>query len=271
MSVVIPFPRAVRADRLALARFVPSGRSLLTAFGALAAALLALLAARETALFAVSSVEVDGGAPWVERQVERALAERRGESLFALDLAAARRAVEALPTVAEVTFDRAYPHTLRVAVTPERPVAIVRRGKESYVVSARGRVVSRVERGAKPDLARVWVARDTSLTPGTTIEGELRTAVRAVTPLAASRFPARVVSVRTDADHLLTLRLANGLELRLGDPSQVDLKLAIAAKVIPLLRDGSSYLDVSVPGRPVGGTGDYVPQVEVETLTSIIP
>ncbi|MGI8974743.1 MAG: cell division protein FtsQ/DivIB [Gaiella sp.] len=269
-SVVIPFPRSVRADRLALVRLVPSGRFLLAAFGLLAAALISVVVARETSLFAVRSLEVQGGAPWVHRQVERTLAERRGQSLVALDLDAAQRAVESLPTVAEVAFDRAYPHTLRIVVTPERPVAIVRQGKESYVVSERGRVVSKVERGVRPELARVWVDRETALSPGATIEGPLRTAVRAVTPLASGRFPARVVSVRTDAD-LLVIRLATGLELRLGDPADLDLKLAVAAKVIPRLRPESAYLDVSVPGRPVGGTEESQPQVEVETSVSTLP
>ena len=120
-SVVVPFPRAATADRLELAPFVPSGRSLLVGFAVFGAVLLAVVLARETTLFAVRTIDVSGAGPGVEHQVERALRDRAGASLFGLDLDAARIDVAALPTVASVRFDRAYPHTLRVVVAPERP------------------------------------------------------------------------------------------------------------------------------------------------------
>jgi cell division protein FtsQ len=265
-SVVVPFPRTASGDRLELGSLVPSGRSLLIGFAALGGVLLALVVARETSLFAVRTVEVTGAGPGVERQVRRALVDRGGESLYGLDLEAARVDVAALSTVAAVAFDRAYPHTLRVTVVPEHPVAVVRQGAASFVVSERGRVVARVDRRAKPDLARIWIGKDVQLAPGSFVEGDLRTAVGAVAPLAGVRFPSRVVSVTT-ADGL-TLRLRSGLELRLGDTRDVDVKLAVAARVIPLLPSGSGYLDVSVPDRPVAGPASLDSQVEVEISPS---
>lgn len=265
-SVVVPFPRAATGDRLELAPFVPSGRSLLLAFAILGGVLLALVLARETSLFAVRSIEVTGASPGVDRQVSRALADRAGESLFGLDLEAARIDVAALPTVASVGFDRAYPHTLRVTVVPERPVAVVRQGAESFVVSQRGRVMARVDRTVKPDLARIWVTKDVRLDPGGFVDGDLRTAVRAVAPLAGVHFPSRVVTVTTIDG--LTLRLRSGLELRLGGTRDVDLKLAVADRVLRVLPPGSAYLDVSVPDRPVAGPHSLDSQVEVEIPTS---
>lgn len=265
-SVVVPFPRTTSGDRLELAPLVPSGRSLLIAFGVLGGILLALVLARETAIFGVRTIDVSGAQGPVARQVQRVLDDRVGASLMGLDLDAARVDVTALPTVAEVAFDRAYPHTLRVVVVPERPVAIVRQGADSYLVSERGRVMARAERTARPALARIWIAKDTRLEPGAFVDGDLRTAVGAVTPLAGTRFPSRVVSVATRDG--LTLRLGSGLELRLGDMTHVDLKLAVAAQVLRLLPAGSEYLDVSVPDRPVAGPAWTDPQVEVETLPS---
>ena len=105
------------------------------------------------------------------------------------------------------------------------------------------------------------------LEPGSIVDGDLRIAVGAVAPLAGVRFPGRVVSVATGEDQL-TLRLRSGLELRLGEPTNVDLKLAVAGRVLPLLPPGSGYLDLSVPDRPVAGPPSLDPQVEVETSTS---
>jgi len=250
-----------------LGRIVPSARSLLLWFGVLGAVLLALVVARETPLFGVRTIEVTGAPPGVQHQVERALRDRRGESLVGLDLDAAQTDVAALPTVAAVAFDRSYPHTLRVTIVPERPVAVVRQGAAAFVVSDRGRVVAQVPRTKRPELARIWVARDVHLEPGAIVDGDLRIAVGAVAPLAGVRFPGRVVSVTT-GDEQLTLRLGSGLELRLGDPTHVDLKLAVAGRILPLLPQGSGYLDLSVPDRPVAGPPSLDPQVEVESSTS---
>ena len=265
-SVVVPFPRTASGDRLALGPLVPSGRTLLIAFAVLGGILVALVLARETSMFGVRTIEVTGASPAIERQVRRALDHRAGDSLFALDLDAARIDVAALPSVASVAFDRAYPHTLRVTVVPERPVAVVRQGAAAFVVSERGRVIAPVDRRAHSGLARIWVARDLRLDRGAFVEGDLATAVGAVAPLAGVRFPSRVVSVTTTDG--LVLRLRSGLELRLGDTRNVDLKLAVAGRVLPLLPEGSGYLDVSVPDRPVAGPPGLDPQVEVETLAS---
>jgi cell division protein FtsQ len=232
----------------------------------LAGVLLSLVVARESSLFAVRSIDVQGASPGVERQVRRALASRSGESLFKLDVESARVDVAALSTVAAVSFDRDYPHTLAVTVVQERPVAVVRQGAGAFTVSDRGRVIARVERRSKPDLARIWAPRDAHLAPGAFVGGDLRTAVGAVAPLAGIRFPARVTSVRTAGG--LVLRLRSGLELRLGDGTDVDLKLAVAGRVLPLLPVGSGYLDVSVPDRPVAGPRTLDSQVEVEIPAS---
>ena len=142
-------------DRLDLSRLVPSGRSLALAFALLAGAVGSYLIARETSLFGVREIAIEGAPPGVARQVERTLSETRGNSLLAVDLAAARTAVQQLPWVAGVSFDRAYPHTLRVIVTPERPVAVARQGVNSFLVSASGRVIARVDKGARLELARI--------------------------------------------------------------------------------------------------------------------
>ena len=267
-SVVVPLPRRITGERLDLARLVPSGRSLAYALLIVAGATVAWLGARETGVFAVRTIDVAGAPPAVATQVRRTLAGTRGTSLLKVDLDASLRAVEALPTVASARFDRAYPHTLRVVVVPEKAVAVVRQGADSYLVSAGGRVIARSDRRDRPALARIWVKRSVDLRLGAPTEGDLRTAVMAVAPLAGSHFPGRVSSVTATPD-MLTLRLRSGLEVRLGDPLDVALKLTVAASVIPLLAVGTPYLDVAVPERPVAGTLNS--QVEPQGIPSTTP
>ena len=81
---------------------------------------VAYVVALATGLFAVRTIAVDGVRGAVAADVRTALAEANGSSLVGLDLVELRARVEALPTVQSATFDRAFPHTLAVAVSPER-------------------------------------------------------------------------------------------------------------------------------------------------------
>ena len=267
-AAVVPFPRrrTSKGGRLARSRLAPSGRSLLLGFALLAAAAGAYAAARETSVFAVRSVDVRGARPAVAAQVEQELAPALGQSLLAVDLERLRRRAKALPTVLAVSFDRAFPHTLRIVVTPERPVAVARQGAGSWLVSARGRAMGELERGARRGLPRLWLKRDVKIEVGALLSGDTASAVRAVAPLARKPLPGRVSVVRVTPDEL-TLVQRSGLEVRLGDASDLALKLAVARRILPALAGVGGYLDVSVPERPVAGQ-NLNSQVEVETIPS---
>ena len=245
---------------------MPSGRAILLAFGLLVGALACWWLARESSLFDVRKIEVAGARPQVARQVERALRRDVGTSLLELDTARVRSRLLSLPTVRAVSLDRAFPNTLRVAVVAERPVGVIRQGADAWLVSARGRVMSRVDRRARGRLPRIWVARAVRVEVGEVVQGDARAAVAAVAPIAAERLPGRVARARARPGEL-TLVLRSGLELRLGEPSDVRLKLRVLARVLPLVDDATAYVDVGIPERPVAGT-DLNSQVEVETSGS---
>jgi hypothetical protein len=58
-------------------------------------------------------------------------------------------------------------------------------------------------------------------------------------------------------DGQITLGLRGGLEIQLGAPVDLRLKIAIAHGIVPSLAPpaagGPNYLDLSVPERPVAG------------------
>jgi cell division protein FtsQ len=232
-------------------RFLPSARSILIGAGLVAVSIGAYAAARQTSMFAVTAVDVTGAPTAVRAQVRRATAPLLGTSLLALDGAALRSQVEALPTVVSVSYDRAFPHTLRLTVVPERPVAVLRKGRESWLVSARGRVISRLPRGREVGLARVWVPKATRLAPGDLLaDADGGAPARALA--FAGALPARIAVAAVMHGQLL-FKLRSGFELRLGEPSDLRLKLAIARRALRAIPPGSTYLDVSAPGRPVAG------------------
>jgi cell division protein FtsQ len=239
-------------------RLLPSGRSLAIGFAIVLGALGLYLLARATPMFALNAVEVDGAPPAVAAHVRAALKPLEGDSLLALDPAEVDRRLAALPEVAAASFDRDFPHTLRVAVRPEHPVAVARRGSKAWLVAASARAIAELPTThARPGLPRIWLAHSTADPElGSLIDD--RFGLRAVRTLALARrahFGGRVRMVRArELD--LTLLLASGLELRLGDLSSVRLKLEVATRVLPtvLSHGGYAYVDVSVPERPVAGT-----------------
>lgn len=250
-----------REDDHQRAKVLPSRASVVVGLVIFAAAGAAYTAARETPLFAVGAVHVRGATPEVRRQVEQALRSELGVSLLKVDGRVLDRRLAGVSWVAATSYDRAFPHTLVVTVRPERAVAVLRRGARSWLLSARGRVLTAVPHGARPALPRIWIGgKSAAPSPGAVLGAEQGgAAARALAPLASIHFPARVASVATGRDEL-TFVLRSGLELRLGDSGDLRLKLAVARRVLPQVvgSTAGAYVDVSVPERPVAAANPQV-------------
>jgi cell division protein FtsQ len=250
-AAAVGAPRRGRQPAPAL-RWLPSTRSLLVGTGLLALAAGLYLLARESSLFAVRTIDVRGASPAVAAQVRSALEPLVGDSLVTFERQDADRRLATLADVAAASYDRDFPHTLRVFVRAERPAAVLRRGAEAWLVSERARVVRVLER-PYPHLPRIWLPRDAEVDLGATLAGAPGRGARAAA-LVGRELGADVRHVRS-TDTELTLVLGSGRELRLGDATDLALKLAIARLVLPLATD-ERYVDVSVPTRPVAGGDD---------------
>jgi cell division protein FtsQ len=226
----------------------PSPRSLAVGLGIVVLGGGAYAIARETSAFAVRHLDVVGGSPLLRARVRHALAPLRGTSLLALDGSALERRVEALPWVVSASYDRAFPHTLRVTIVPEQPVAVLHRGRDTWLVSGRARVLARIPRGTRPLLTRIWVPTSATVAVGTFLAP-----LEGGTAALVGPFPVRIATAALVHGEL-TLDLRSGVQFRFGAPTDVRLKLAIARRALRALPSGSTYLDVSVPERPVAGS-----------------
>jgi hypothetical protein len=234
-------------------------RAVLVALAALVAVTAAIgvyVAARNTGIFALQRIEVEGASPAVASQIRAALRSYVGSSLVRFDAAEAGRTLSTVPEVAHTEFDRAFPHTLKVRVRTERAVAVLRQASKAWLVSSSARVLGPLQR-PYPPLPRVWVPASVDVALNSTLGGPGAQGVAALAPMSALHLPADVRQVRTGADEL-TLVLASGTEVRLGDSGDLRLKLAIAKQLLPVTA-GAGYVDISVPERPVA---NFNPQVE---------
>jgi cell division protein FtsQ len=247
-----------------LAGLAPTRRSLAIGLGIVALTLGGYLFARETSLFAIDRIEVRGGSAPVARQVRQALGSLTGKPLVGLDGSAVLQRVDALPTVVRASYDRDFPLTLRITVVPERPAAVLRRGGGSWLVSVRGRVMERLPSTAVPRLPRIWVSTRTPVQVGGQLAGN-GDAIAARAVGLAGEFAPRIASA-SYTDGALVLRLRSGLLLLLGDAGDVKLKLAVAQRILTILLSGSTFLDVSTPGRPVSGIGS--PGIDTQQSSS---
>jgi len=157
-----------------------------------------------------------------------------------------------LPAIAGVSVDRAFPSTLVVRIAPERPVAVIRRGRSAWLATGAGKVIREIPVGTEKGVPRLWVRRGAAIRVGGQIPAGLVSATRALAEAHAAGIASRVKGVQTSGEEL-TLVLRHGIELRLGRDADVRMKLVIARKVLALVDGTTSYIDVSVPQRPVAG------------------
>jgi cell division protein FtsQ len=216
----------------------------------------AYFGARETGVFALDRIEVDGAPSPVAARVRAALRSYVGKSLVRFDRNDAARRLASVSEVSDVHFDRDFPHTLKVRVRLERPVAVLRRGADAWVVSSTARVLRPLERRPYPGLPRIWLPSSTDVSVNSTLGGVGAMGVAAVALLRPLRLSASIRQVLA-GDNELTLTLSSGTEIRLGNSGDLRLKLAIAKQILPLTA-GAAYVDVSVPERPVAGYNSQV-------------
>jgi hypothetical protein len=229
-----------------------------------AALALLYLGARETPVFAVRDIEVSGGTAAVRQAVEEAARPVEGTSLVALDGSSLVDELEALPTVRSVTYDRAFPSTLRIFVRPELPLAVLKLGADRWLLSPRGRVIRSYEGDPTERYPAFRLAPRANVRPGAFIgDLEARTILGALASLPRG-FPARIDKVSLDHGELtMDLEAPWGSpQVRLGEAVDLRVKLAVASLLIRSLSAGDRgevrYLDVSVPERSVVGTNPQV-------------
>jgi cell division protein FtsQ len=232
----------------------PVRRIALIAVASVAAAGLAYVIARETPLFALKELEIEGASHEVRRDVRGALDELTGTSLVQLDASEIERDLRALSSVYDASVDRSFPHALRVAVIPEQPLAVVTDGSAAWIVSRRGTVIGAREPSSRPLLPRIRSSAAAGLAPGEQVADAGADVLLVVLAAVPADFPTRI-RWATGSEDGVTLMLGAETELRLGSAEELGSKLAAAGAVLRTMsgaeRRELAYLDVSLPQRVV--------------------
>lgn len=216
--------------------------------GLLAVLGLAWFVVRSSPLSAVRRVEVHGVSGMDAGPIGSALvAAAKRQSTLGVDVGALRAAVARYHLVSRLQVSASFPHTLRITVTEQLPVATLRDGSERAVVASDGVVLDpRVVAGAAPTIDVP------SLPSGHVTDLQLRSEL-AVLGAAPPVLLHRVARIYTSPNGL-TVLMRNGLLIFFGDSARPHAKWLSAARVIASpLAAGATYVDVRVPDRPAAG------------------
>jgi cell division protein FtsQ len=195
-----------------------------------------------SSVLAVNGIRVEGTRVLAADAVRRAAEVPAGTPLATVDLDSVAARVERLPAVASVDVSRAWPDQVRVDVTERKVVAVVapsEPGGRFRGTDAEG-VFFRSYARRPPGLPVIRMEEQTgaaAVAEAAAVSGSL--------PPAIAR---RVAEVRLRTVDTISLSLRDGRTVRWGSVDGSDDKARVLAV---LLGQKASFIDVSVPGRPV--------------------
>jgi cell division protein FtsQ len=204
---------------------------------------------RNMSWFAIDSVTIKG-ATTNEREIKAAVEGVAGDmTTLHINDTELRNAVARFPTVASVGASTSFPHGLQVTITERLPIAFAQIHGQRTAVSADGYLLAGASFDQK-QLPRIEGAAAHG--PRLDENAAAQAAILGATPAPLRN---RVtVSSWDDNRGGVVVDLRNGPEVRFGDGSRARDKWSAAVAVLSSNQRGSpSYLDVSVPDRPVSG------------------
>ena len=245
-----PGPRA-RASAIAGNRLV----RLVTYWAVITFALLLLLLWIVSGpLLGISTVAVQGYTGKQQAAVQQTAELVAGTgSMVRLPRGDMRRALTRFPGVLDASIERDGLRSISVEVEMGDPVAVLSLASgQRYLLSPSGQVM-----GAAEGTAGLPVIRVASYPPGGVLAEPGQRAALTFIGWLPPEYAGRLRNVRGEGGRLFAT-LANGLELRIGPPTDLAEKaqalVAVLSQADPEALSAAAYLDISNPGRPMLGS-----------------
>lgn len=205
---------------------------------------------RTSSFVAVEQVQVDGVHGVQSGALEAALvAQARQMSTMDVNVHALEAAVARFHLVRAIAVQASFPHSLRISVTEQLPVAVLSSGGQRTAVAADGLVLGHeLARGALPS-----VPTSSQLSVGEVVGSHrLRSFLTVLGAAPAPLLP--LVGHIYHGPQGLTVKMRDGLLVYFGDGSRPHAKWASLAAVLANPESaGATYIDVRLPERPAAG------------------
>jgi cell division protein FtsQ len=216
---------------------------------------------RNSPLVSVRHVHIAGVQGVDARAIERALrGAAKGMSTMDVNRGALSAAVATYPQVREVHASTSFPHSMRITVTEQLPVATLLVGSERTAVAADGVVL-----GPAFASANLPVIRSSEFPSRRVSEAQINSylAILGAAPAPLGKLLSRVFTSAKG----ITVQTRSGMLIYFGDATRAHAKwLSFARVLIAQGSTGASYIDVRLPERPAAGMpGEGTPTTADQT------
>lgn len=186
----------------------------------------------------VKKVSVSGEGIISTKRVVRTAAVPMGQPLARVDLDAIQSRVESLPPVRSAEVTRDWPDSIRIALTPRTPVAVIDLGSGLEAFDSQGALFGHYD--ARPQgLPLVQAAADTK-------KIALSEAAKVIKALPDDLL-AKIDFIKVVSVDQITVVLKTGRTIMWGSSAQSDQKAEVLAV---LLQQPGNHFDISVPSQP---------------------
>lgn len=179
--------------------------------------------------------------------------ELKGKSMYRLNADGVLKKIKAFPTISQASVSKTWPGNVTVNILRRVPIAYIETDKAIVLIDDTGFVYEKVEKipaGIPSFDGMDEITFTKNISDRTYIE---------VLKQSPNEIRSQIAHVRLDEGKYVA-ELTDGIDIILGDNTQLKEKLAIAWSVIlAKKRSELGYIDVSVPTLPVSGS----PQLKV--------
>ncbi len=206
---------------------------------------------RQSSLVAVKRVSVAGASGPDAAQIRSALVSAAHDmTTLDVQMRHLRTAVSPYPVVKGLRVSTQFPHGMHIRVIEQVPVALVEVDGRRTPVAGDGTLLRDVTTNAELPSIGLSVAPG-----GTQLTGMAGTEVRMLAAAPYQLLP-KLQLASSDGTHGLVVQLRNGPRVYFGGADRLAAKWdAVTAVLADRSSAGADYIDVSVPTRPVAGTG----------------
>ena len=236
---------------------------------------VAFLVLRNSAVFSIDNVEVEPTEHVTSDDLQKLVQVPEGSTLLNVDTAAIEEALKTDPWVGSVTFERSFPHTLKLTINEQKPDALVVMSSGSVawylgsagtwiqptkLTPAEGQSVNDAALAlALPQQTLLITDVPSTVSPeaGATATDEAIQAVQSFRKGFSADFAAQVVRYSAPSADNISCTLSSGIEVELGHPENIEQKESIVKSYLDS-HEGGQLLIINVrvvsnPGvRPVG-------------------
>lgn len=210
-----------------------------------------------SAYFSLENIEITGNKTLSAQQVIELSGLAEGVNIFTVDAQEAALKIKMHPSVKGVSVSRRIPATLIFRITERNPVALVA-GQDGFLLIDEETVcikkISDIQGLQLPIIS--GVKTDPNLRPGASLGTEgLNTAIKLISMLDKD-FLKNVAEIMAPSSLSLSLKTIQGVEVRFGEPVQLDRKIKLMNTLIfdngaIINSDTVEYIDLRYDTAPV--------------------